>query len=103
MNNGNFSRYDNQKVFDLVVELDKTPIDNLAGMQDIISQIQEIQLTDTPAIPLWYNGLWSQVSNAVWTNWPSAAEDTPNYLPCTWNNYWEMGAILMLCELELAK
>jgi len=103
MNNGNFSRYNNEKVFDLVIELDKTPIDDLAGMQGIISQIQEIQLTDTPAIPLWYNGLWSQVSSAVWTNWPSAAEDTPNYLPCTWNNYWEMGAVLMLCELEPAK
>jgi len=103
MNNGNFSRYDNKKVFDLVVELDKTPIDDLAGMQEVISQIQEIQLTDTPAIPLWYNGLWSQVSSAAWTNWPSAAEDTPNYLPCTWNNYWEMGAVLMLCELEPVK
>lgn len=103
MTSGNFGRYDNEKVFDLVVELDKTSIDDLAGMQDIISQIQEIQLTDTPAIPLWYNGLWSQVSTAVWTNWPSAAEDTPNYLPCTWGGYWQMGAVLMLCELELAK
>jgi len=103
MNNGNFSRYDNKKVFDLVVELDKTPIDDFEGMKKVISQIQEIQLTDMPAIPLWYNGMWSQVNNSVWTNWPSAAEDTPNYLPCTWNNYWEMGAVLMLCELKPAK
>lgn len=103
MTTGNFGRYNNQKVFDLVEELNKTSIDDLAGMKAVISQIQKIHLTDMPAIPLWYNGMWSQVSNAVWTNWPSVAEGAPKYLPCTWNGYWQMGAIFMLCELKLVK
>ena len=101
MTNGNYGRYENQEVFDLVVQLDKTPVDDIAEMQAITSQIQRIQLTDMPLIPLWYNGLWSQVSNAVWTNWPSSADDASHYLPATWRGYWNMGAILMLTELEL--
>lgn len=100
MGNGNYGRYDNQEAFDLVVQLDKTPIDDVEAMQEITSQLQRMQLEDMPLIPLWYNGLWSQVSTANWTNWPSAAEDTPNYLPATWRGYWNMGSILMLTELE---
>ncbi len=46
-------------------------------MKAIISQLQTIQLHDLPIIPLWYNGLWSQVSNAVWTNWPSSTSGSP--------------------------
>ena len=100
MTNGNYGRYENQEAFDLVVELDKTPTDDIEGMQAIISRLQEIQLTDMPLIPLWFNGMWSQVSNEVWTNWPSAAEDANHYLPCSWRGYWNMTAILMLTELE---
>lgn len=100
MTRGNYGRYDNAELFALVDQLDMTPIDDLAGMNAIISQIQRVQLTDMPAIPLWYNGMWSQVSSSTWTNWPSSADDTPNYLPCTWRGYWNMGAILMLTELE---
>ena len=37
---------------------------NVEAMKAIISQIQTIQLTDLPIIPLWYNGVWSQASNA---------------------------------------
>lgn len=100
MTNGNYSRYDNQEVFDLVDQLDMTAVDDVEGMQEIISQIQRIQLTDMPLIPLWYNGLWSQYNSGVWTNWPTAAEDTPDTLPATWRGYWNMGSILMLTELE---
>jgi peptide/nickel transport system substrate-binding protein len=102
MTRGNYGRYDNQQVFDLVDQLDKTPIEDVNGMKQIISQIQRIQLTDMPAIPLWYNGLWAQYSNAVWTNWPSAAEGANHYLPATWRGYWNMTAILMLKELKPA-
>jgi len=103
MGSGNFGRYDNAEIFDLVDQLAKIPADDFEGMKAICSQIQEIQLTEMPMIPLWYNGLWAQVNNSVWTNWPSATEDTPNYLPCTWSGYWQMGGLLMLTELELAK
>jgi peptide/nickel transport system substrate-binding protein len=50
-------------------------------------------------IPLWYNGAWSQVSPAVWTNWPSAGG--LEYLPITWRGYWQMGALRMLDAIEL--
>ena len=97
---GNYGRYDNQEVFDLVDQLDATPITDVEGMKAIISQIQRIQLTDVPMIPLWYNGLWAQTDNTYWTNWPSSAESAPKYVPATWNGYWNMGAVLMLSELE---
>ncbi len=103
MGNGNYERYDNQQVFDLIVQLDKTPIDDIAGMKTVISEIQRIQLTDMPLIPLWYNGMWAQYSNAVWTNWPSSAEGRNHYLPTSWREYWNMTAILMLCDLKLAE
>jgi peptide/nickel transport system substrate-binding protein len=99
MNAGNFGRYVNDDAWALVKELDKTPVDDVAGMNQIISQIQRIQLTDMPIIPLWFNGMWSQASTTVWTNWPS--EDGSHIVPCTWRGYWQMGAIKILTELEL--
>jgi peptide/nickel transport system substrate-binding protein len=97
--NRNYGGYENADAWALVQQLDKTPVDDVAGMQAITSQLQEIFLTDLPVIPLWYNGMWSQVSNAVWTNWPSSEGDN-HALPTTWNGYWQMGAVLMLTELE---
>ena len=97
---GNYGRYDNQAAFDLVTELDKVATDDLAGMNAVISQLQTIQLTDLPIIPLWYNGMWSQMSTANWTGWPSSADEDNHYLPVTWNGYWNMTSILMLTELE---
>ena len=88
-------------LFDLVVALDKTPTDDIDGMKAIISDLQEIFLTDLPIIPLWYNGLWAQYSDAVWTGWPGAADDQNHYLPATWRGYWNMTGLLMLSELEL--
>jgi len=98
----NFGRYENEDAWALVQELDKTPTDDVAAMQAVMSEIQRIHLTDLPIIPLWYNGMWSQVSNAYWTNWPSSVEGANHYLPATWNQYWNMTAILMLAELEPA-
>ncbi|WP_322798465.1 ABC transporter substrate-binding protein [Thermoflexus sp.] len=103
MNDGNYGRYNNPRVFDLVVQLDKVPVGDTAGMKQVISQIQRIQLTDMPAIPLWYNGLWAQWNEAHWTGWPSAAAGAPKYLPCTWRGYWNMTALLMLTELKPVK
>ena len=106
MGSGNFGKYNNQKIFDLVDQLAATPATDEAGMKAICSKIQEILLTEMPVIPLWYNGLWAQFPTPVtqvWTSWPSEAADTPNYLPCTWAGYWQMGGLLTLCELELAQ
>jgi len=103
MQNGNYGRYDNQEAFDLVTELDKTPVEDVAAMKAITSKLQKIQLSEMPIIPLWYNGMWSQVSNAVWTNWPSSAEGSNHYLPTTWRGYWNMTSILMLTEIKPAE
>jgi peptide/nickel transport system substrate-binding protein len=97
---GNYGRYDNKTAFDLVVQLDKVPTTDLAGMNAIISQLQTIQLTDLPIIPLWYNGMWAQFSSTNWTGWPSSAEGSNHYLPVTWNGYWNMTSILMLTDLK---
>jgi peptide/nickel transport system substrate-binding protein len=101
-NTGNYGRYFNKSAWSLVQKLDTTPTTNLSAMKSVISQLQKIQLQQLPIIPLWYNGMWAQASNAVWTNWPSAASGSPHYVPVTWRGYWNMGAVLMLTELKLA-
>ena len=103
MGSGNFGAYDNQEIFDLVDALAAVPTTDLAGMQAICSQIQTIMLTKVPMIPLWYNGLWAQFSNAVWTNWPTEGANDPVRLPSTWSGYWQLGGLLTLIELELAE
>jgi len=101
MQSGNFGRYDNQTVFDLVDALAEVSTTNVTQMQTVCSQIQTIMLTEVPMIPLWYNGMWAQWSNAVWTNWPTDGANTPSRLPTTWSGYWQLGGLRMLCELEL--
>lgn len=100
---GNYGRYNNQEVFDLVNELDQVPIEDVEGMKKIISRLQAIFLTDMPLIPLWYNGMWSQTNDTYWTNWPSSAEGAPHWTPSTWRGYWNMTAIRMLCDLKPAQ
>ncbi|MDH7474085.1 MAG: ABC transporter substrate-binding protein [Anaerolineae bacterium] len=101
MGSGNFGRYNNQQMFDLVDQLAATPSDDVEGMKAVCSQIQELMLTEMPVIPLWYNGLWAQYSDAVWTNWPTEESNVPSRLPCTWSGYWQMGGLLTLTELKL--
>lgn len=62
MYNGNFGKYNNQKLFDLVTQLNSTPMDDTAANKKVIEQIAEIFLKDMPAIPLWYNGMWFEAS-----------------------------------------
>lgn len=102
MQDGNYGRYNNPEVFDLVNQLDQVKTDDLEGMKVIISKLQRAFLTDMPLIPLWYNGMWSQTSGRYWTNWPSSAEGANHYMACSWRGYWNMTAILMLCDLKPA-
>jgi peptide/nickel transport system substrate-binding protein len=97
----NYGRYENQQGWNLVNQLNSTKIDDVDGMKAITSQLQRIQLTEEPVIPLWYNGLWAQYSNSVWTNWPSA-DSGPKVLPTMWHGYPQMGSITMLAELKPA-
>ena len=96
--NRNYEMYDSAQAWALVQQLDQTPTDDVATMQSICSQLQKIQLTDEPVIPLWYNGVWSQVTSQYWTNWPS--ESTYHVLPATWFGYWQMGAIDILTNIQ---
>lgn len=100
MTNGNFGRYDNQAAFDLVDELDRTPKDDEEAMQAVMSQLQEITLTDLPAIPLWYNGAWYQANTNTWNNFPS--DEGSQIYPITWNNQVQYGFLWALTELEPA-
>jgi len=94
----NFEGYSNADAWALTQQMDKTPVDDLATLKTIASKLQKIQLTDMPVIPLWYNGVWSQVNNSVWTNFPS--DTGTQVLPATWNGYWNMGAVLMLTQIK---
>lgn len=98
----NIGRYENQEAWELTQALGRLSVGD-PGFQELMSQLQEVSLVEMPAIPMWYNGAWSQVNNSTWTNWPSSDEDTPNHYPVTWGGYWEMGAIYMLAELEPAQ
>jgi peptide/nickel transport system substrate-binding protein len=99
MQSGNFGRWENQEMFDLVDALARIPVTDVAGMQAACSAIQELMLTEMPMIPLWYNGLWAQFSNAAWTNWPTEDSAAPT-LPTTWSGYWQLGGLQTLINLQ---
>ena len=95
--NRNYGSYSDPAAWALVQQLDKTPVEDVAAMQAVMSKLQKISLTQMPIIPLWYNGAWSQVSNVAWTGWPS---DTGlQAYPVTWNGYWQMNAVKMLTSI----
>ena len=94
--NANFQRYENAEAWELVQQVGRTEVTDPA-IQEPLSQLQEILLTEMPLIPMWYNGLWSQVNNDHWTNWPTG--DGAPY-PTTWSNFWEKGAIYWLAQIE---
>ncbi|GHD17954.1 ABC transporter substrate-binding protein [Nocardiopsis kunsanensis] len=97
----NFQRHENEEAWGLVEQLAEVPAEDDEAMAEIAAEIQEIQLAENPAIPLWYNGLWSQTSDTVWTNWPSEA-DGPHHPGTMWNDWFELGAIRTLAEIEPA-
>jgi len=103
MQSGNFGRYDSQELFDLVDALAAIQTTDIAGMKAACSEIQKVMLAEVPMIPLWYNGMWAQFSTSTWTNWPLDGANTPSRLPTTWSGYWQLGGLMMLCELELAE
>ncbi|MEV0631223.1 ABC transporter substrate-binding protein [Nonomuraea wenchangensis] len=101
-NTVNFGRYENKKAWDLVQQLDQVKTDDTAGMQKIISQLQQIHLDDLPVIPLWYNGLWAQSSTSVWKNWPAEAGSAPKTPAVMWRNWLELGGFETLTQIQPA-
>ena len=98
--NGNFGRYKNQKLFDLVDKFSYLKADEPEA-KEVAADIQEIMLKDMPSVPLWYNGMWSLCNTQRWTNWPT--EDNNAGLAVTWNKTFMMGTIEMLINLESAE
>ena len=77
----NYERYSNQTAWNLTKQLDKTPTTNTKAYKSVMTKLQTIFLQDLPAIPLWYNGMWSMVNTQYWTNWPSARARRPRPRP----------------------
>jgi peptide/nickel transport system substrate-binding protein len=101
-NTVNFHRYENERAWQLVQQLDQVKTDDVAGMKAIISQLQKIHLDEMPIIPLWYNGLWAQSSVSTWKNWPSAAQGAPKSAPAMWRNWMELGGFETLTQIQPA-
>ena len=71
--------------------------------KQIQSKIQKYILEQLPAIPLWYNGLWSQYNTTYWTNFPKSAGAGLQTTPSVWNGYLNMTGIDALARLKPAK
>ncbi|APT75912.1 ABC transporter substrate-binding protein [Marinitoga sp. 1135] len=95
---GNFGRYENEKLFSLIKEINKTPFSEEAKLKELFSEAEEILLKEMPAIPVWHNGLWFQASTYAWENWPD--ENNPYGYPCSWPGQWQFGAVKILLNLK---
>ncbi|SDD82678.1 ABC transporter substrate-binding protein [Glycomyces harbinensis] len=95
----NFSRWESEDAWELTQELATVPTDD-PRYPELIAQLELISLRDLPAIPIWYNGAWSQASNAVWTNWPSEDSEKPGVYSSVWDEMWGLGAVRMLTDLK---
>jgi peptide/nickel transport system substrate-binding protein len=100
----NYSRFTSSgpKPWALTLALNKVNPANVTAAKAIHSKIQKYILEDLPAIPLWYNGLWSQANTTYWTNFPSAASSR-KFTPSVWNGYINMTGIDALANLKPAK
>jgi peptide/nickel transport system substrate-binding protein len=96
----NYERIQDQAAFNLTQLLNRTPSSDTKSYQSVMSKLQTTFLQRLPAIPLWYNGMWSMVNTKFWTGWPSATGS--KYTPTSWRNYWQMTSIDMLTHLKPA-
>ncbi|MGZ4315911.1 MAG: ABC transporter substrate-binding protein, partial [Gaiellaceae bacterium] len=95
----NFERYDNPVAWALTQKLDKTPPSDTAAIKSINDQLQTIEMKDLPLIPLWYNGVWAQMTTKYWTDWP-AANSTRQFVPAMWRGYLQMTGIDAITHLK---
>ena len=96
----NFSRFTEAgaKPWALTLKLNKIKATNVAAARKVHTQIQKVILEDLPAIPLWYNGMWSQYNTTNWTNFPSSSGG--QFTPSMWNGYLNMTGIDALAKLK---
>jgi peptide/nickel transport system substrate-binding protein len=95
----NYERYQNATAWAITQKLDRTPPSNTKVIASLNNQLQTTLMKDLPLIPLWYNGIWAQMTSKYWTNWPSAKSDR-QYTPVMWGGYLQMTAIDMITHLK---
>jgi peptide/nickel transport system substrate-binding protein len=98
----NYSRYSNATAWNLTQKLDRTPPSDTKTVTSLNNQLQTILMQDLPLIPLWYNGIWAQMTSKYWTNWPTAGTDR-QFVPVMWNGYLQMTGIDTITHLKSAK
>jgi peptide/nickel transport system substrate-binding protein len=101
----NYSRFTQAgpKPWALTLALNKVVPTNVTKAKKIHSQIQKYILEYLPAIPLWYNGMWSQYNTTYWTNFPKATGKGMQTTPSVWNGYINMTGIDALANLKPKK
>jgi len=101
----NYSRFTSAgpKPWALTLALNKVNPANEAAAKAIHSKIQKFILEDLPAIPLWYNGMWSQYNTTYWTNFPKSTGTGLQNTPTVWNGYLNMTGIDALAKLKPSK
>jgi peptide/nickel transport system substrate-binding protein len=87
----NYERYENTTAWNLAQQLDRTPPSNTKAIAALNTKLQTTLMKDLPLIPLWYNGIWAQMTSKYWTNWPSSTG--VHSLPVMWNGYLQMTGI----------
>jgi peptide/nickel transport system substrate-binding protein len=95
----NYERYENPTAWALTQKLDKTPPSDTKMIASLNNQLQTILMKDLPLIPLWYNGIWAQMTSKYWTNWPTAKTDR-QFVPVMWNGYLQMTGIDTITHLK---
>lgn len=98
---GNFGRYNNETLRNLVQEFNRVPMNDSARGNEIIRKIQTIHMKEMPYIPLWINGMWFEANTNTWTNWPGENTTNRNY-PSLWTDKLQIGGLWMLSEIKLA-
>jgi len=98
----NFSRFTQAGAapWALTLKLNKVKSSQVVKAKKIHSKIQKYILEQLPAIPLWYNGMWSQYNTTYWTNFPKSTGAGLQNTPSVWNGYINMTGIDALAKLK---
>ena len=73
-------------------------VDGHQGLAAVMSKLQRTFLQNLPAIPLWYNGMWSMTNTSLLDELALVSRGA--YTPTTWRNYWQLTGIDVLTHLK---
>jgi peptide/nickel transport system substrate-binding protein len=94
----NYERFTDSAAWKETQQLDKTATSDKTQYQAQLTALEKTFMQKLPAIPLWYNGMWSMFNTKYWTGWPSST--TNKFTDVSWRNYWQMTSIDMLTHLK---